>query len=211
MEKRGHSIMPGLILIVLGVLIILHSSGTVRIDWGDFWIYIIILLGLLFWLGFLFDRRNVGLLMPGSVLLTIGLVFLYAAQTDWSVMGELWPFFILAPAFGFYAMFLFGERERGLLVPAGILTVIGVIFLLQSLRYSVRYAWAIGFIVIGALLLFRGLRGKSDDGGASSGPGHSGGFGSSRGPGAGTSSGPGASNDPGAGAGGSGAPKGGLS
>jgi hypothetical protein len=204
MERKGHSVMPGLILIVLGVLIILHSSGNLHINWGYLWIYIIILMGLLFWLGFLFDRGNVGLLMPGSVLLTIGLVFAYAEHTHWSVMGELWPFFILAPAFGFYAMFLFGEHERGLLVPAGILTVIGVIFFLQSLNYSVRYAWAIGFIVIGVLLLLRGARGRADEHGA----GSQGGPGASSGPGSGGGSafgGPSASSGPGADA-----PKGGA-
>lgn len=164
MNGKGHSIVPGLILIALGIIIILHSTGVFRIDWDVIWTYVIIFLGVIFWLAFLFDRSDVGVLMPGSVLLTVGLVLNYAARNGWYTMNFLWPFFILAPAFGFYAMFLLGGRDRGLLVPAGILTVIGVIFLLQSMDYSVRFAWAIGLIVIGALLLFRGLRKQTDAG-----------------------------------------------
>jgi len=163
MNGRRHSLVPGFILIALGILIILHSTGIFRIEWDVIWTYVIILISVLFWLGFLFDRKDVGVLMPGSVLLTVGLVLNYAARNGWHVMNYLWPFFILAPAFGFYMMFLLGKRDRGLLVPAGILTVIGVIFLLQTMDYSVRYAWAIGLIVIGALLLLRGLRNRGEE------------------------------------------------
>ncbi len=163
MNGKRHSLVPGLILIALGIIIILHSTGIFRIDWDIIWTYVIIFLGVLFWLGFLFDRRDVGALMPGSVLITVGLVLNYAARNNWYTMNYLWPFFILAPAFGFYAMFLLGNRDRGLLVPAGILTVIGVIFLLQSMDYSVRYAWAIGLIVVGALLLLRGIRARNEE------------------------------------------------
>lgn len=163
MNCKRHSIVPGLILIALGIIIILHSTGVFRIDWDIIWTYVIIFLGILFWLGFLLDRSDVGVLMPGSVLITVGLALNYAARNGWHTMNYLWPFFILAPAFGFYAMFLLGNRDRGLLVPAGILTVIGVIFLLQSMDYSVRYAWAIGLIVIGALLLFRGIRKRDEE------------------------------------------------
>jgi hypothetical protein len=59
-------------------------------------------------------------------------------------------------------MFLLGEREKGLLVPASILTVIGVVFLLQNMDYSMRYIWAAALIVIGALLVYGGMRGRSD-------------------------------------------------
>jgi hypothetical protein len=165
MNGKKPSLVPGLILITLGIIIILHSTGVFRIDWDVIWTYVIIFLGVLFWLGFLLDRSDVGVLMPGSVLITVGLVLNYAARNGWYTMNYIWPFFILAPAFGFYAMFLLGNRDRGLLVPAGILTVIGVIFLLQSMDYSVRYAWAIGLIVIGALLLLRGLRGRDEESG----------------------------------------------
>jgi hypothetical protein len=164
MNKHGPSIVPGLILIALGIIIILHSTGALRLDWDIFWTYIIIFLGIVFWLGFLYDRKNVGLLMPGSVILTVGLVFNYAARNGWYTMQYLWPFFILAPAFGFYMMFLLGERDRGLLIPAGILTVIGVVFLLQNMNYSMRYGWAVALIIIGALLLFKGFRERTDEG-----------------------------------------------
>ena len=163
MNGRKHSFVPGLILIALGLIIILHSTGIFEINWEIIWTYVIIFLGVVFWLGFLFDRGDVGLLMPGSILLTVGLLLNYAARNGWYTMSYLWPFFILAPAFGFYAMFLLGNRDRGLLIPAGILTVIGVIFLLQTMDYSVRYAWAIGLIVIGALLVFRGFRERTDE------------------------------------------------
>ena len=156
-ERKRFNPVPGLILIFLGVLFLLGNFGALRIDGEVFWTYILI------FLGGIFDRSKPGLLMPGTILLTIGLMFYYAARTDWYVMENIWPFFILAPAFGFYAMYLLGGRDRGLLVPAAILTVIGVVFLMQSADYGMRYVWPIALIVLGALLLLRGARGGSGD------------------------------------------------
>ena len=92
--------------------------------------------------------------MPGTILLTVGIVFNISARYDWALMENLWPFFILAPAFGFYAMFFFGKRERGLLVPATILTIIGTIFLMRELG-PLKYVWPLLLIGFGVLILTR--------------------------------------------------------
>ena len=162
-KKSGHSVVPGLILIALGIIFLLGNLEVFHFDWDVIWTYFIIILGIIFWIGYFTDRSKIGLLMPGTVLLTVGLVFHYAATRDWDAMNHLWPFFILAPAFGFYAMFLFGTHERGLLVPAGILTILGLVFLLQSYDYSLRFIWPLALIVIGVILLFKGPRKSSSD------------------------------------------------
>jgi hypothetical protein len=159
-EEKKHSPIPGLILIVIGILILLSNFEIFDLEFGTMWIYIIILLGALFWIGFLFDRSQAGRLMPGTVLLTIGLVFYYSERGDWDPMAHLWPFFILAPAFGFYAMVFIGKRERGLLIPAGILTVIGLFFLLESFDYEFQLILGIALVVIGVLLLVKFIKGK---------------------------------------------------
>jgi len=159
-EEHKHNIVPGLILILVGILLLLAAFGTFRIELSVIWTYIVILIGIVFWIGFITDRTKVGNVMPGSVLLTIGLVFNYCAREGWEHLTHLWPFFMLAPAFGFYALYFFGGRDRGILVPAGILTILGAIFLLQSYDYSVRYIGPIALIVIGALLIYRGTVAK---------------------------------------------------
>jgi hypothetical protein len=157
-EEKRPSLVPGLLLVLVGIAFLLANLGVFSIRGDLIWTYLLIIIGAVFWLGFLFDRSRIGNLMPGSVLLTLGLLFHYTSTHGWHTLGYLWPFFILAPAFGFYAMFLFGARERGLLVPAGILTVIALFFFLQGTSRDLRLIWPALLIVFGVLFLFHGLR-----------------------------------------------------
>ncbi len=153
-KGKRPSIVPGLLLIFIGLIILLSNFEALDLDWEVLWTYIIIILGVIFWIGFIFDRSKEGLIMPGTILLTVGIIFNVSARFGWTEMDHLWPFFILAPAFGFYAMYIFGKRERGLLIPAGILTLVGLVFLMQSYRY-IKYIWPIAMIAVGMLLLIR--------------------------------------------------------
>ena len=166
-EEKRPSLVPGLILILVGLVFLLERFGAFNLWGGPVWTYLLIIIGIVFWLGFFFDRSRVGNLMPGSVLLTIGLLFRYNATHGWDTLAYLWPFFILAPAFGFYAMFIFGTRERGLLVPAGILTVIALFFFLQGTSRDLRLVWPAIIIALGVVLVYRGMRAR--DGGNETG------------------------------------------
>lgn len=160
-EAGKRSIVPGLILIIIGILFILSNFGALSMRANLIWTYLIIVIGAVFWISFLFDRSNPGVLMPGTVLLTIGIVLNLGIRNDadWRI---LWPFFILAPSFGFYAMYFLGKREKGLLFPAAVLTIVGIFFLLQALDKPITLAFGIILILIGALLLIKHGRGTEE-------------------------------------------------
>ncbi len=161
-KHSKRSIIPGLILICIGIMAVLNNFDLLDLYWDVTWIYFILVLGIVFWLGFIFDRSRDGFIMPGTILITYGIIFNLANKFEWADMTDLWPFFILGPAFGFYAMYTFGKRDRGLLVPAVILTVIGGIFLLQSYTI-IKFLWPPAIVVIGILLLLGKGGRKSDD------------------------------------------------
>ena len=157
-KPKKPSIIPGLILIFIGLIAVLNNFDIVPIDWEVIWTYLILFLGVIFWIGFIFDRSKEGLIMPGTILITYGVIFNLNARFYWADWSMLWPFFLLGPAFGFYAMYIFGKRDRGLLVPAVILTIIGTVFLLQS-NTVIRYIWPLFIIGVGVLLLMRNRSG----------------------------------------------------
>jgi hypothetical protein len=162
-QKRGSPI-PGLILVALGIFFFLANFGVFRLRGELIWTYVLIFLGIAFWIGYFFDRSQVGRLMPGCVLLTLGILFHYTTTHGWDTMSVLWPFVLLAPAFGFYAMFIFGPHDGGLLVPAGILTILAAVFLFQNYDRDIRFIWPAVLIAIGVLLLYRGRpRGDTRD------------------------------------------------
>ena len=153
-DGKSRQIVPGLIMIMVGIVFFLGNFGALDLDWEVLWTWVLIVMGVVFWLGFIFDRSKDGLIMPGTILLTIGIVFNISTRYDWARMDHLWPFFILAPAFGFYAMYLFGKRDRSILVPAVILTIIGTIFLMGSIPV-LKYIWPLLLIGVGVRIIIK--------------------------------------------------------
>ena len=143
----------GVGLVILGILFLSENFGYLSFDFQNVWPVFVLLAGVGFWIGFYQDRKNYGLLMPGSILIIYGILFLYSSVEGWYLMSYWWPIFILGPGIGFFMMYIFGEKEKGMLIPASILTGISVLFLIG---YSGiwRY-WPVIMIVVGLVLIFR--------------------------------------------------------
>ena len=149
MQHVKTNLIWGTFLIIIGILFLIGNLSHVSME--ILWPFFPMIIGLGFLIGFLYDRKNYGLLMPGSILLIIGLLFFYCAVVGWYHMEILWPVFILAPAVGFLAMYFGGKRERGLLVPAGVLSALGVFFFLLS--SGLDDYWPVFLIIAGVLLI----------------------------------------------------------
>ena len=68
----------------------------------------------------------------------------------------MWPGFILAPAVGLFELYIFGKRNKGLLIPIGILTGLSLIFFSMSFRSlggMARYIVPAMLILIGIAVL----------------------------------------------------------
>lgn len=158
MSDTTRSTFPGVILIVLGVIFLLANTGVVGISWENFWPLILLGVGLLFEFGaFAGKEKQAGLLVPGGILLTISFIFLVCVFFGWHWMETLWPLFILAPAIGLFQLYIFGKREPGLLVPVGILSVLGLTFLFINLGLSriFNLFFPALLVLLGVFLLFK--------------------------------------------------------
>lgn len=168
--KRSGKVLGG-ILIILGALFLLDNLNIIdpiaeyfNIGFiiGKFWATLFLILpGLMFHLGFFSgNRRNPGLLVPGGILLVLGIVFqINMLIGGWSI---LWPLYIFSVAFGLFELYVFGSRDKGLLIPVGILGGISAIFFFsfslgKILSFSTR-SFVLPLVLIGAglMVLFRG-------------------------------------------------------
>lgn len=154
----NKSLVAGIVLIVIGIIFLL--PGFTDLTLRDLWPVLMLAPGILFFLGFIADRRSYGLLMPGAILTTYGLVFFYCTIFGWYWIQDLWPFYIVGPGIGFLLMYRFGRKETALLVPGAIMTLLGLIFLLHSTDYE--YLWPVAIIIAGALLILKGRRKQPD-------------------------------------------------
>jgi hypothetical protein len=153
MASSRRSLFPGILLIVLGILFLLPNFIELRTR--QLWPAFILAPGLAFFFMYSRERSNYGLLMPAAILTMIGAMF-FSITFGIASMRTLWPLFIMAPGIGFLLMYLLGKREKGLLIPAGILNALGLIFLLGVSDYD--YLWPVILILIGLMFLLSGKR-----------------------------------------------------
>ena len=146
----------GVILIAIGGILLLKSFDIFYLKWDTIGSVILIFFGAYQLGAWALNRKNYGLLFPGTIMLIYGLVFLLCSWNSWNLLSDLWPVFILAPGVAFLLMYFFGNKETGLLVTAIIMLGIGFIFLSQNFFYY--NFWPVIIIVIGILLIWKGKK-----------------------------------------------------
>lgn len=168
-NKRKGTMIIGLVLILLGIVYLLNNFNIFEIyfdifDIGfifsRFWPLIIIIIGLVFHYSFFTGKTSdAGLLVPGGILLVIGITCQISMLFD--LWGYLWPGFIFAVAVGLFELYVFGSKEKGLLIPVFILGGLSIIFLTMSLgRIWILRTYLIPIILIlgGVLIVAKNRR-----------------------------------------------------
>jgi hypothetical protein len=153
--KKINSIF-GLLLLFIGAMLILSNFGVIEIVWDNLWPLFLLIPGIVFELSYFIYRKDAGLLVPGGILITYGLLFLVNVNYGWHLMDNLWPIFPLGVAIGLFQLYLFGEREKGLLIPIGILGAISLFFLINNLVFiDFRLLAGILLVLIGIWIIFK--------------------------------------------------------
>jgi len=146
----------GFLLLCIGVILILSNFGVIEIIWDNLWPLFLLIPGIVFELSYFIYRKDAGLLVPGGILITYGLLFLVNVNYGWHLMENLWPIFPLGVAIGLLQLYLFGVREKGLLIPIGILGIVSLFFLISNLFFiDFRLLAGIVLVIIGIWIIFK--------------------------------------------------------
>ncbi len=151
----------GLILILIGIAFLLRNFGIfefyfdifdIGFMFSTFWPLFIIIPGLIFHYSFFTAKTSdAGLLVPGGILLVIGLTCQLSML--FNIWEFMWPGFILSVAVGLFELYIFGTKEKGLLIPIFILGGLSLIFFAISLGR----VWVLRMYLIPAILILGGL------------------------------------------------------
>lgn len=152
----------GIIFILLGAVLILNKYFLFDfLSISKLWPIFILIPGLIFEFGYFLDRKSVGVLVPGGILTTIGLLFFFETYTHWHYSQYTWPVYLLAVSIGLFQLYYFGGKQKGILIPVFILTFIAAISFLFMLNNSLlkffdfTYLIAIVFILLGIYMLIK--------------------------------------------------------
>ena len=133
-RRRLGGLVPGMILILLGVWFLLDNFGIIQMNMGQLWPVFPLLFGVAMLVtGVLRSRRgrmDDGAMMVGVWGTLSGLFFFLFTfgAVSWDQMGLLWPTFPLIGGLGFLAAFLTSRlRDWGLLIVGAIATLVGVL------------------------------------------------------------------------------------
>ncbi len=137
MDRRG-TVITAVVLIAIGAYLLLANLKLIPpYPVEQLWPGLVVFVGLLFWLGFIFGHdHDAGLAFVGTIVTLTGLFFflftfnvdlLGMGRVDWSDMGLLWPAFPLIVGIAFVVLWIAGRfRDGGLLVPAAVLLLVGI-------------------------------------------------------------------------------------
>ncbi|MEK4252341.1 hypothetical protein [Paenibacillus sp. FSL W7-1287] len=150
----------GPVLLLLGVYFLLNPAGEMSTGYifAHFWpTMFVIPLGLFFhWLYFgVLNKKGIGLLIPGGTLLVAGIVCQISMLLDnW---GNMWPGFILAAAAGLFEFYWFGTRNKWLLIPICVLTILSLLFFAVFALGSLMNEQLFGQPILAIVLVLAGL------------------------------------------------------
>lgn len=150
----------GPVLMLLGVYFLINPAGAMSTGYifAHFWPTLFVIpLGLFFhWLYFsMLTRKGIGLLIPGGILLVAGIVCQVAMLLDnW---GNMWPGFLLAVGAGLFEFYWFGNRNKWLLIPIYILTILSILFFIVFSLGSMMKETLFGQPILAILLVMAGF------------------------------------------------------
>ncbi len=172
MLNRG-SLYVGMLLVLLGaVLIVIQAAESlfplvgISLGWADLWPLLVLYVASAFWLALLLwwpqRRKLAGLVVPGTIIGVNGLILLYQSLTgDWGSWVYLWALEPVSVGVSLLILYwLLGGR--GLLIAAGILAGVGLVFLVLfgSIVGAFRLLGPALLVVLGLVVIIYSVRGR---------------------------------------------------
>ena len=173
-SRRSGALIPAILLIGIGAFFLLMNLNVLpQVSVGQLWPALPVLLGAGMLVQYFLGRmRDPGLVTGGTIFVLTGLFFfLFTLRANlpglgsigWGRMAVLWPAFPTIVGIALLLQWIAGGlRDTGLLVPVGILLVVGLggfAFTLANIpTFSMMLTyWQALLIVIGVIVLARSL------------------------------------------------------
>ncbi len=104
-------------------------------------------------------KKAAGVVYPITLLTLLCVYFIWLNFNGWKQVQYTWPVFILAPGLSFFSLFAV-LKEKGLLVPACILSGLGIFFLTGAGSFAI--AAGISLTVAGIWIIVRSLKSEKE-------------------------------------------------
>jgi hypothetical protein len=162
-RRNTGSLVGGSLLIIFGMLALLGKLFQNFNFWNTFWPFIIIGVGLLFFVGMFAGGKSVsGLAIPGSIITTIGLMLFYQNITNhWESWSYGWTVILMAVGLGIFIMGAWGRNESQRAAGLRVLRIGLILFIIFGAFFELIFTAGMPFglrsIVFPVALILLGL------------------------------------------------------
>ena len=166
MSTHKHSLLPGLILILIGAILLINKLTPYSFGWDEIYPLILIAIGVLIFISII-GKRDKGPIFFGTIFFLIGLFYFirnYEIISHYYMRAE-WQTFLVILGLAFLSVFLVKPSDWGVLIPAGIFLFLGAGSLLR--KFHIIYwdlgdiisdYWPIILIIIGGRIILGALK-----------------------------------------------------
>jgi hypothetical protein len=164
-QKKKDSIIPGVILIAIGLWLFSRQLSLPFFYWGKIYPVFLVLFGIVLSAEFV-RRRQSGSLFWGTVLALLGVFFILRNfdVIPYLYLDEYWPVFFIAAGLGFLSVFLSHPKDRSDLIPACLFLFFGIGFLIYILKepyfgwvFFLKKTWPVILIIVGSALIYNSM------------------------------------------------------
>lgn len=165
--QNKNNIVIGIIFVALGLLFLLKNLNVFDIFdifdmfnvWGlvaNLWPTLFLLIpSFIMHMSFFSGRnRDAGILVPGGILFGVGVTLQLTML--FGIANLVWPGYIMAVAIGLFELYMFGNRDKGLLVPVIILGGLSTIFFITNFFNEV-FGFGVDKLFIPLILILLGV------------------------------------------------------
>jgi hypothetical protein len=155
MRRLNHGVFWALFLVLAGVFLLLKNLGVFG-TWGDFaWGGLFTIVGLGFLIAFIANVQSWWRAIPAFTLLGLGIPMLLEQWGRMTLLQWQGPAALFGVALGFWAVLLVRRENWWAEIPAGVLTLLGLMLVFQE-RLTQQQTWltvfSIGLGLVFALL-----------------------------------------------------------
>jgi len=161
--RNAGSLVGGALLMLFGALALLAQLVRGFDFWGTFWPFIVMAVGIMFFVGMVAGGKSTGgLAIPGSIITVIGLMlFVQNLTNHWESWAYGWAVIVMSVGLGIFIMGLWtgeaGQRQAGLRV----LKIGAVLFVLFGAFFEMifnssdfaQFLFPIALILLGGYLI----------------------------------------------------------
>lgn len=158
MARNSYSM--GIVLIGIALILLMGKLGVFSALAAFLWPLFVALPGVVFHVLYFSRVLPVGVLVPGGILITYSLMFLFCNIFGWGAMSYLWPGFIFGVAVGLYELHIFSPRNsKGAFTAAMVLSIIAGVFFAFTFLFTVGiYFIAFVLLAAGGYMIFNRRR-----------------------------------------------------